>query len=99
MLILQLQRYDLQVFYTPGKLLITADTLSRATEKTNTKMTKMNEDTELYVNTVIETMPLSDQRLEELRKNTNEDEEMTMLKNIILKSWPRSKFNCPPEVI
>ena len=98
-LLLQLQRYDLQVSYTPGKLLVTADTLSRATEKTNTKITKVNEDTELYVNTVIETMPLSDQRLEEVRKNTNEDEEMTMLKNIILKGWPRSKVNCPPEVI
>ena len=96
-LLLRLQKYDLHVQYVPGKLLITADVLSRSVEKETGKIeeTRQDKDIALYVNTVIETMPFSDERMRELRENTRKDPELMILKEVILEGWPASKHNRP----
>ena len=49
------------------------------------------------VDTVIETLPLNDKRLEQIRKHTLEDREMADLKRYILQGWPSSKEMCSQE--
>ena len=100
-LMMQLQRYDLKVNYIPGKMLVLADTLSRAVEKDSIPedIWEQERNIDLHVSTIIETMPLSDERMDELRQKSNDDSEMTALKQIILKGWPQNKENCPPEII
>ena len=101
-LLLRLQRYDMEVVYVPGKLLVTADTLSRAVENikpTNKSDECLEKDIDMYVNAVINTMPFSDKRLNEVREKTNSDVDLTVLKDVILGGWPHSKPDCPAPVM
>ena len=55
-LLLRLQKYDLEVSYTPGKYLVTADAQSRATDK-QTQLESHTEDlVEVHVDFLISTM-------------------------------------------
>lgn len=82
-----MQRYDSKVVYIFGKLLVYADTLSRAVEKNSMSevIWEQERDIDLHLATIIETMPLSDVRMEELRQKTSEDSGMTTLKEVIFK--------------
>ena len=73
-MLLRLQKYDLKVHYTPGKYLLTADALSRSNKQACSDETLID-DVHLYVDMVINTMPISDQRLAEIKRET------TMIQN------------------
>ncbi len=100
-MMLKLQKYDLDVSYVPGKQLITADTLSRATEKgtPEEEMEILSLEVEFHVYTVLNTMPIADYRVEEVKEETAKDEEMIKLKNTVLSGWPASKSDCDPAVV
>ena len=88
--------------YVPGKLLVTADTLSRAVESNKDKLVyekTLENEVELYVNSIINTMPFSDDRLSEIKVQTSSDPTLTTLKRVILEGWPESKSQCSPDII
>ena len=66
---MRLMRYSYQIVHVPGKDLTTADTLSRAPlHRSLTKDEKqLNEDLNLYVSHIVECLPTTERRLQEIR--------------------------------
>ena len=73
-LLLRIQRYSLTLEYTPGKLLVKADTLSRAYLKDNTSAT--DNDVQVHVCAVRANLPVSERKWAELADATRDDVEL-----------------------
>ena len=89
-----------KVKYIPGNWLPCPDALSRAVDTksgTSDCDQRLQDETEAAVDSVIETLPLNDKRLEQIRKHTLEDPVMADLKRHILQGWPSSKEMCSQE--
>ena len=98
-MMLQLQKYTLDVQYTTGKEMYVADTLSRAAQPLVGKPTDgVAEEAEIMVCSFIATLSASDERLEEIRKGTLGDEELLALKGTIKSGWPGAKSAVDPRV-
>lgn len=95
-LLLRVQKYDLRVTYTPGKYLVAADTLSRATETKSQSTTET--DVKTHVDMVISCMPVSDSRLCQIKEELLKDETMMSLKDVIISGWPAAKNDCPADI-
>ena len=96
-MLLQLQRYDLNVIYTPGKELQIADTLSRAT------ISEQQENCDTFDEKVVyalePTEALSADILEQLKNETLSDEVLQTLKNIHGHGWPQHRKQVDKRVI
>ena len=98
-MLLQLQRYNLQVRYKPGIKLYIADTLSRD-YLPNTKLHLDNSEILLMLENIStldmsEDVSITDERLEDIRLKTRVDPELQVLKETILKGWPTHYKNVP----
>ena len=95
-MMMRLQRYDLIISYVSGKLLYLADTLSRAfSPDGNTVSAQSN----LERVCMIQSLPVTEHRILEIKKATESDDEMKLLKSIIINGWPGDKLQLPPEVL
>ena len=95
-MMMRLQRYDLIISYVSGKLLYLADTLSRAfSPDENTVSAQSN----LERVCMIQSLPMTEHRILEIKKATESDDEMKLLKSIIINGWPGDKLQLPPEVL
>ena len=74
-LLIRLQKYQLRVQYIPGKDLIIADTLSRALHIPKQDIDLIH-DIEIMVHTIVENLPVSSERLQELKSSTKTDYEL-----------------------
>ena len=95
-MMLQLQRYDLDVHHLPGKDIPVADALSRK-PMTDTFPT-MSEGMDLHVHTVLSNLPISDRKLEEIRKHSELDSQFKCLSETIVQGWPNSRKQCPESI-
>ena len=95
-MMLNLQHYDVVVKYKPGKELYVADTLSRAHLSSHPEEDTL--DLEHHVSSVISALPISDDKLTEIRTETQKDATMRALLEIINGVWPRHKQNLPSSV-
>ena len=94
---MRLMRYSYQIVHVPGKDLTTADTLSRAPlHRSLTKdEKKLNEDLNLYVSHIVECLPTTERRLQEIRLHQDEDEVCSKLKLFCSEGWPeKHHLNC-----
>ena len=91
-MLLQLQRYEIKMMYKPGKEVIIADALSRAylTDK-DTNKNQTNDEIEGFVHAVINRIPVSEEGLEQIRKETARDETMQTLRSTIRTGWPETR--------
>ena len=80
---LNLQKYYFDVHYILGKLMILADTLSRATLKDTTQSLPENETT-TYIHSAVQHLPVSEEMLKKIRHETSLDPIM----QAILKTSP-----------
>ena len=80
-MMLQLQRYTLNVRYVPGKLMYVADTLSRA-YITGDAECGAPEEMEVLVHSLVENLPATIDKLEQFRRAFANDEVMQKLKQI-----------------
>lgn len=83
---LHLQKYDIDVKYRPGKELLIADALSRNYIKSNDDIKE--KEIEAQVGMIIESIPVKSCRLEEIKKETENDREFDLLKKYIIDGWP-----------
>ena len=108
-MLLQLQRYSLNIVYKPGKELFIADTLSRAflpnkpsTEELNSEVLAVRQEEYLIKSieeiSMVEFLPITSERLIDLRKKTELDEGLQQLKHIIKKGWPETKEEVSSEI-
>ena len=66
---LRMARFDYVVQHVPGKLLYTADALSRAPVDTEDETTEFPAEVEAFVDSVIQSLPATSQRLEIYRRS------------------------------
>ncbi|KAK3747524.1 hypothetical protein QZH41_003651 [Actinostola sp. cb2023] len=72
---MRLMKYRFTIVHVPGKDLTSADTLSRApTTEPVAKDYALEEDGNLYVNLIVNGLPASEKRLDEIRVHLHEDE-------------------------
>ena len=86
---LSLTRFDYKITHVPGKLLYTADTLSRAPVTPAKELDKREErETELFAQTVISYLPADEDRLDVYRKAQQEDATCSQLITFVTQGWP-----------
>lgn len=89
-MLLKVQKYDVSIVYKPGPEMYLADTLSRAflptTENSQGEFERVN---------AVQLLPMTDERLEELRSSTHDDEVLQKLKEVIQNGWPEEKQELP----
>ena len=93
-MMLRLQRYDLMVKYIPGKYMYLADTLSRAVLAGKPDV-EMLDDMEVMVHSLVECLPVSSTKLVDIKKATQDDQSLQLLKATIKNGWPKSKKSVP----
>ncbi|XP_046544508.1 uncharacterized protein K02A2.6-like [Haliotis rubra] len=94
-MLLRLQKYRFEVKFKPGKQIPVADALSRhPLKETASDM----EDLDTQIHMVLSSLPVSDNRLTELKEQTSEDKQMIALTQIIKAGWPNDKSSCPKIV-
>ena len=99
-MLMRLQRYDFTLKYNPGKEMVVADTLSRAHLSTDGDESEKELQDELthYVHSVVDHLPVSDDKLEQIRKEVENDPTMKELIKIIKVGWPENRKEVPEVV-
>ena len=89
---LRMMRFDFSISHVPGKQLVIADTLSRAPvgDPVGADQDLINE-TEVYANAIIGSLPISEPRLESLRRLQEADAECQQITAYCKSGWPRRK--------
>ena len=89
-MMIRLQRYDITVGNERGKNMFLADLLSRV------YLTKEEPEGEEFESVNMASyVPISDERLEEIRQETQRDESLQVLMKVILQGWPEAKSSVP----
>ena len=94
-MLLNLQSYDVVIKYRPGKELYLADTLSRA-HLSKCKSEEETLDLDYQAISMISTLPVTDDKLKEIKEETKKDGTMQILVKIINEGWPSHK-GCLPR--
>ncbi|XP_074655641.1 uncharacterized protein LOC141909154 [Tubulanus polymorphus] len=91
-MLLRVYKYDVEIKFTPGSKMFIADTLSRA------YLDSGSETAEFDSINMVRYLPISAARLSEIRDETDKDDTMQILKEIILRGWPDERSSVPTEV-
>lgn len=89
-MLLQLQKYDLNVQYTPGKDMLVADALSRAVAE-GSHLTTEDLDDERVVYALVATEALSEDMLKKLTDATAKDSSLQILIKTQKTGWPKHR--------
>ena len=85
-----LMKYSFSIVHVPGKNLNSADALSRAPKsEPRTKDCTLEEEGNLYVNYVFQTLPATGKRLKEIKAHLQEDEVCKQIMDYCNKGWPQ----------
>ncbi|XP_063404228.1 uncharacterized protein K02A2.6-like [Mytilus trossulus] len=94
--VLQLQKYDIVVRYKPGKSMYVSDTLSRMyLQETVEKLVPDIEINEIQLNAHL---PISPEKYELFKKQTESDEILQQIKKINEEGWPLKKEELPEDL-
>ena len=96
-MMIQMQRFDIDVRFRPGKQIPVPDTLSR--KSVSDTCPALSESLEVQVNFVMSSLPVSDKKLEEIKLQTEQDEQLAVLKQVVLDGWPVYRKQCRPEIL
>ena len=78
-----------EVNHVPGKEMYIADALSSMqSENTNRMVTVPEEEKNIYVDSVLDSLPVSDMKLMEIKEAQDEDPVCQQIKNYCLEGWP-----------
>lgn len=84
---MRLMQYRYTISHVPGKNMATADVLSRAPKK-EMKDTKRGTELNLYANMVMDSLPATEKRLQEIKKHQDRDEILRQVKQYCHEGWP-----------
>ena len=94
-----LLKYGFEAEYIPGKQLIDADAFSRAPlEFTADDFPDIANQANKHINTVIEQIHVSNERIEEIKRNTKIDSVLSKVRLSIEQGWPNSKNECDTDI-
>ena len=89
-----MQKYDVELSFTPGRSIPVADALSRTPSSTQTP----RDTFDYQVHMLMSYLPISDAKLIEIQKATLEDSVLQEVKRFVLNGWPNNKTNLPKEL-
>ena len=95
-MILQLQKYNIHIFHHPGKDIPVADTLSR--KSIEHQDNSLKESMEAQVHTLISSIPVSNNKLLEIKEATAQDAHLIALNRAIKDGWPDEWRKCPSNI-
>ena len=86
---MRMMRFHFSIYHVPGKHLIIADMLSRAPLNEHRDSDHMfTEETDAFVNLTLQSLPATESRLEEIRKQQEQDEACELLVRYCQQGWP-----------
>ena len=86
---LRLAKFDYSIEHVPGKLLYTADALSRAPRSdADDDVPQSQDEIEVFIDAVVSSLPASAQRLQMYRKCQAEDSECARVQEYCKTGWP-----------
>ena len=88
-----MQPYDLTFHYRPGKEIPVADTLSRLHLPDVDK--EAESEGELAIHTFFKQIPIIEKRMEHIRQESLQDEELSILIQVIENGWPENRKDAP----
>ena len=95
---LRLNRFDYSIHHVPGKLMSTADALSRSpVAPPGDASIKFQEELESYLQSVTTHLPASNNTLERYKKAQSEDSVCSAIQKYCKLGWP-SKYDVSPEL-
>ena len=98
-MLLQTQRYQLEVQYVPGKEVLVADVLSTAhlptTQDTDHDML---DDCEVMIHSFLSSLPCSAVWEAQIQSATKQDSSLQDLSRIVLSGWPKQISQAPASV-
>ena len=86
--------YDIEVQHCPGKSMHLADMMSRSFLPINSK----GGQEEFEAVNAVKFLPMREERIQEIRHETDKDETLQMLKATILQGWPDDKSKIPTQL-
>ena len=95
-LLLRLQKYDIDLIFSPGNSIPVPDALSRA-HLPNTE--EDDKSLEYQIHLLVSNLPISEPKLREMQNATENDQVLQKLKKLILDGFPDSKSSMPAELI
>ena len=84
-LLLKLQPYTFELIFTPGKHLVWADLLSRASNPNRESSTEA--DVKVHVDMIVNSLPVSEQKWEEISRETKTDYKLSQVLKHVLDGW------------
>ena len=94
-LLLCLQKYDIDLIFSPGNIIPVPNTLSRA-YLPNTE--EDDKSLEYQVHLIVSNLLVSEPKLREIQNATENDQVLQKLRKLILDGFPDSKSSMPPEL-
>ena len=93
---MRLMKFSYSVVHVPGKDLHTADTLSCAPiADFKESDQQLQEETQVFVDMVMNDIPATEKKLQEIKQGQNADPDCVTLKRYCEKGWPNSKSLSP----
>ena len=89
---LRLARFDFTIQHTPGKLLYTADALSRAPLAEKGESLQTQEEVETFIEAITSSLPASQQRLEAYRQAQAQDTTCAKVQEYCRTEWPEKRL-------
>ena len=88
---LRMMRYNFTIIHVPGKALVIADALSRAPVHSEvTDPPDLQESAEAFISAIVEALPASASRLEQIAKAQSTDPILQQVKKHCQEGWPAS---------
>ena len=96
-MLLQLQPFDIKVIHKKGTNIPLGDTLRR--NYTSETYPELFNDLDTHVHTVLQQVPISEQKFENIRKESLTDYQFQCIAKVMKKGWPRERGKCPKNIL
>lgn len=94
-MMLALRPYRTTVVFKPGKEIPVTDALSRLHgQEESEEMANLRKEIDLHVHAIVKSIPISDNKMAEIREATKEDRELLALQQTIKTGWPATRKRC-----
>ena len=99
-MLIRFLRFNVRAVHTPGKNLVIADALSRSPVVEEVEESKSSRDVKAHIDGVASSWPVSDERLDRIAQQTQEDPVLKEVLQQTASGWPRYQqdFHLKPEI-
>lgn len=97
-LMIRLQAYDLDVTYVKGQYMYIADCLSRAPVASDSDDSDLEDEMIMAIHSLVEDLPVSASKFSEVQKATEQDSDLQLVIQCIMKGWPKCRRSIPVSI-